>query len=62
MTLPSGITILEDMVFCYCTSLTSFIIPEGVVDIQESAVNVCTGLTTITYPRVWKRLAGEVFI
>lgn len=47
ITIPEGVTRIDDDAFLDCTSLTSITIPEGVTQIDDSAFWGCTSLTTI---------------
>ena len=48
LTLPSGITSINDYAFYNCTSLTSILIPSSVTNIGESAFDGCSSLTSVT--------------
>ena len=43
------VTSISDYAFCYCTSLTSVVIPESVTTIGNYAFYGCNNLTTINY-------------
>ena len=50
ISIPKGITILEDEVFRDCKELQAVSIPEGVVKIKASAFRGCKALQTISIP------------
>ena len=50
LTIPEGVTRINDFAFLGCTSLTSVIIPSGVTSIGEYAFENCFNITSITIP------------
>lgn len=48
VTIPDGITKIDDYAFCGCTNITSIIIPDSVTVIGFGSFGDCTGLTSIT--------------
>lgn len=50
ITIPYGITSINNHTFYGCTGLTDITIPNNVTSIGESAFNGCNGLTSITIP------------
>ncbi len=48
ITLPEGITELEEYAFLNCSSLTSINIPARVREVKQNALSRCTSMTTIT--------------
>lgn len=47
VTIPEGVTSIEDFAFWGCTGLTSVAIPASATSISKSAFDVCTGLAEI---------------
>ena len=50
LTLPSGITQINQYAFSECSGLTSIKIPDSVTSIGKDAFRGCTGLTSVTIP------------
>ena len=50
VTIPSGVTTIEDRAFADNAKLTSVIIPSGVTNIGNGAFAGCHGLTSMTIP------------
>jgi hypothetical protein len=50
ITIPDGVTSIENDAFFQCSSLTSITIPDSVTSIGERAFYNCTKLTNITIP------------
>ncbi|NOW03828.1 leucine-rich repeat protein [Clostridium beijerinckii] len=50
ITIPSGVTSIEDFAFAGCVNLTSIIIPNGVTSIGVCAFESCNSATDITIP------------
>ena len=50
VTIPDGVTKIEDEAFWECTGLTSIKIPNSVTTIGSSAFVCCIGLTSVTIP------------
>ena len=50
LTLPNGITEINQYAFSGCSSLTSITIPDSVTSIRTNAFSGCSGLTSITIP------------
>lgn len=50
LTVPEGVTKINDYVFAGCESITSLTVPEGVTEIGEDAFYWCKNLETVTLP------------
>ena len=50
ITIPDGVTLIEENTFNGCTALTSINIPDGVTSIGSTAFYGCTALTSINIP------------
>lgn len=50
ITLPEGMTEIDERAFFYCSSLMSIEIPDGVTSIGRNAFSGCSNLTNITIP------------
>ena len=50
LTIPSGVTSIDDWVFYGCSGLTSLTIPSSVTSIGGYAFEGCSGLTSLTIP------------
>ena len=50
ITIPDGVTFIDDYVFFKCSSLTNITVPDGVTSIGEAVFAYCTSLTNITVP------------
>ncbi|MBE6760418.1 MAG: PASTA domain-containing protein [Ruminococcaceae bacterium] len=50
VTIPQGVTSIDDQAFSNCHSLTSVTLPNSVTSIGNYAFEYCTGLTSITIP------------
>jgi len=50
ITIPTGVTAIENMAFRNCTALAEITIPEGVTTIDYSAFEGCSKLTSVTIP------------
>ena len=48
--IPSSVTSIGNLAFCYCKGLTSVTIPNSVTSIGHYAFYGCSGLTSITIP------------
>ena len=48
--IPDSVTVIGNVAFYECSSLTSVTIPAGVASIGESAFYGCTGLTSVAIP------------
>ena len=49
VTIPEGVTSIENITFVSCTSLTEVTIPKSVESIKYAAFNVCDALKTVYY-------------
>ncbi len=63
ITVPSNITVIEDLAFFSCSGLKSIAIPSGVETIGGSAFSRCTALESVTFDKDSKLtiLKDEVF-
>ena len=61
LTLPDGITRIEDNTFTRCSSLESITIPDGVTSIGDSAFSECPKLKSITIPDSVTSLGKSAF-
>ena len=61
LTIPNGITAIEQKAFMGCTSLTSVTIPEGVTTIGSSAFRECTSLQSVVIPKGVTVIDNSVF-
>lgn len=50
LTIPEGVTSIEDYVFYGYSNLTTVTLPDGMTNIRERAFQYCNGLTTINIP------------
>ena len=51
LSIPNGVTKIEDYAFYRCSGLTSIEIPQGVTSIGNNAFSSCSGLTSIEIPQ-----------
>ena len=61
VTIPDGVTSIDDRVFSGCTNLTSITIPDSVTSIGNGAFYNCTSLTSITIPNSVTSIGGGAF-
>jgi len=61
VSIPQGVTSIDDSAFADCTGLTSMSIPEGVTSIGICAFAGCYGLTTISIPQGVTSIGGWTF-
>ena len=61
LTLPSGITEINQGAFVDCTSLTSVVIPDSVTSIGERAFYNCESLTSVKYTGTIDQWCGITF-
>lgn len=61
ITLPAGITMIDDYAFAWCTNLTSINIPTGVTGINGYAFYKCTSLTSVVIPEGVENIWGNAF-
>ena len=61
ITLPEGLTEVEDYVFRNCTALTSLVFPETVTTIGEGAMYDCDSLKSVTLPSGLKTVSPYMF-
>lgn len=61
ITIPEGITSIEDSAFKNCKSLTNIAIPEGVTSIGNSAFKNCKNLAGVTIPESVISIADDAF-
>ena len=50
LTLPAGITSIDDKAFYGCSGLTSLTLPAGITSIGDEAFRDCSGLTSLNLP------------
>jgi hypothetical protein len=50
VTIPEGVTTIDELAFAFCSSLTSVTLPDSVTSIDMGAFFGCSGLTSITIP------------
>ena len=62
VTIPEGVTKIEDFAFFECDSLTSVTIPEGVTKIEDFAFSYCSSLTDITLPESLTSIGSYAFM
>ena len=62
VTIPEGVTKIEDFAFFECDSLTSVTIPEGVTKIEDFAFSYCSSLTDITLPESLTSIGATAFL
>ena len=60
VTIPNGVTMIEDYTFYSC-GLESLVIPEGVTSIGYEAFRFCSSLTNITIPESMTDLGTASF-
>lgn len=60
--IPSGITVIGNNAFYYCTRLNDIRIPEGVVAIEASAFHACQGLKTVSIPGSVRSVGSQAFM
>ena len=65
LTLPAGITEIDDCAFYDCSGLTSLTLPAGITEISKGAFWNCSGLTSIyvyaeKVPKIGSNVFGEV--
>jgi len=61
ITIPNGVTSIEDNAFCRCSGLTSITIPNSVTSIGDYAFDRCTGLTSVTIPNSVTSIGDSAF-
>ena len=61
VTIPSGITSIEDSAFNSCFSLSSVTIPSGVTSIGNNAFYVCYSLSSVTIPSGVTSIGNNAF-
>ncbi|MBQ8290994.1 MAG: leucine-rich repeat domain-containing protein [Clostridia bacterium] len=61
VTLPNGLTRIENSVFLSCESLTGITIPDSVTSIGENAFAHCKSLTSINIPSNVTRIENSAF-
>ena len=61
ITLPAGLTTIDNCAFSGCTGLTSITLPAGLTTIGNTAFSSCTGLTSITLPAGLTTIGNTAF-
>ena len=61
ITIPKGVTVLEDGTFSDCYKLSSVTLPEGITSIGEYCFMSCDDLTSITLPSTLKTIGNQAF-
>ena len=61
VTIPEGVTQIEEGAFRGCKGLLSVTIPERVTQIGKSAFDGCSGLTSVTIPEGVTQIGGGAF-
>ena len=61
VTIPDGVTSIDDNAFSGCTNLTSITIPDSVTSIGSDAFKGCTNLTSITIPDSVTSIGSDAF-
>lgn len=62
VTLPEGITGVNNYACSQCSKIERLIVPEGVTDIYDFAFGSCTGLTYLSLPSMLKTMTHQCFI
>ena len=62
ITIPDGVTSIENNAFNGCYSLSSITIPDGVTSIKGSAFNNCYSLSSITIPDGVTSIGDSAFV
>jgi hypothetical protein len=61
LSIPEGVTNIEERAFDRCTNLASVTIPDSVTSIGISAFDSCTSLTSVTIPDGVTNIANQTF-
>jgi len=61
VTIPEGVTSIDDYAFSHCSYLTSVVIPSSVASIGESAFLGCSSLASIVIPSSVTSIGEEAF-
>ncbi len=61
VSIPKGVTVLEDGTFSDCYNLSSVTLPEGITSIGEYCFMSCDYLTSITLPSTLKTIGNQAF-
>ena len=62
VTIPEGVTKIEDFAFSYCSSLTDITLPESLTSIGADAFSDCSSLTDITLPESLTSIGATAFL
>jgi hypothetical protein len=62
LSLPEGLTSIDNYAFAYCYALTSVTIPNSVTTIGNDAFSYCIGLTSVIIPNSVTSIGNEVFV
>lgn len=61
ITVPDGVTVIEDYAFAWCDNLTGITLPEGVISIGKYAFEFCGGLKSINIPSTVEEIGYGAF-
>ena len=61
VTIPAGVTTIEDSAFMSCKDLKSIVIPEGVTTMGDSVFMMCVNLVSISLPTTLKTMGYSGF-
>ena len=62
LTIPDGVTEINDFVFCDCTSITSVSFPKGLTTIGAASFAGCTNLSTLKIPNSVKSIGNVALV
>lgn len=61
ITLPEGVTSIDDNAFQQCFALVSISIPDGVTNIGDNAFRMCSSLSSVSIPNSVTNIGNEAF-
>ena len=61
ITIPGGVTVLEDGVFAYCDALRSVTLPDSIVSIGDEAFAGCVSLGALRLPAALESIGADAF-